>query len=77
MRLLSSEYGFSVRFIIKLHINWSSSQYASNNNNAWNVNLGSGNVNNNNKNNNNNVLCVRAFAHRLAASVWSGFFINF
>ncbi|MBU1667441.1 DUF1566 domain-containing protein [bacterium] len=39
---------------------WSSTTYANNSNNAWNVNFNSGNQNNNNKNNNNYVRCVRA-----------------
>ncbi len=37
---------------------WSSSTYAQNTNNAWNVNFNNGNVNNNNKTNNNYVCCV-------------------
>ena len=37
---------------------WSSSTYAQNTNNAWNVNFNNGNVNNNNKTNNNYVRCV-------------------
>jgi len=39
---------------------WSSSPYAGNANNAWNVNFNNGNVNNNNRNNNNAVRLVRA-----------------
>jgi hypothetical protein len=38
---------------------WSSSPYADNGNNAWNVNFNNGNVNNNNKNNSNYVRLVR------------------
>jgi len=38
---------------------WSSTTYANNPNNAWNVNFNNGNVNNNDKNNNNYVRCVR------------------
>ncbi len=38
---------------------WSSSPYANNNNNAWNVNSNNGNVNNNNKNNSFYVRLVR------------------
>ena len=37
---------------------WSSSTYAQNTDNAWNVNFNNGNVNNNNKTNNNYVRCV-------------------
>jgi hypothetical protein len=39
---------------------WSSSTYANNPNNAWNVNFNDGNVNANNKSNNNYVRAVRA-----------------
>jgi RNA-directed DNA polymerase len=39
---------------------WSSTTYAGNTNNAWNVNMNNGNVNNNNKNNNNYVWPVRS-----------------
>jgi hypothetical protein len=38
---------------------WSSTTYAPNPNNAWNVNLNNGNVNNNNKTNSNYVWPVR------------------
>jgi len=38
---------------------WSSTTYALNSTNAWNVNFNNGNVNNNNKTNNNYVRCVR------------------
>ena len=38
---------------------WSSSAYANNTNNAWNVNFNNGHVNNNNKNNDNHVRLVR------------------
>ncbi|MBX9598300.1 MAG: DUF1566 domain-containing protein [Burkholderiales bacterium] len=38
---------------------WSSTSYAPNTNNAWNVNFNNGNVNANNKNNNNYVWPVR------------------
>ena len=38
---------------------WSSTEYANNTNNAWNVNMNNGNVNNNNKTNNNYVWPVR------------------
>ncbi|WP_353960332.1 Lcl domain-containing protein [Vibrio gallaecicus] len=41
------------------HLKWSSSPYANNNNNAWNVNFNNGNDNNNNKNNNKHVRLVR------------------
>ncbi len=37
---------------------WSSTTYAPNTSNAWNVNFNDGNVNNNNKTNNNYVRCV-------------------
>jgi uncharacterized membrane protein len=37
---------------------WSSTTYAPNTTNAWNVNFNNGNVNNNNKTNNNYVRCV-------------------
>ena len=41
---------------------WSSSQYASNDNNAYNLNFNNGDWNNNNKNNTNNYVCaVRDF----------------
>jgi len=39
---------------------WSSTTYADNDDNAWNVNFGDGNANNDNKNNDNSVRCVRA-----------------
>jgi hypothetical protein len=38
---------------------WSSTTYAPNPNNAWNVNFNNGNVNNNNKTNNNYARAVR------------------
>jgi RNA-directed DNA polymerase len=38
---------------------WSSTEYADNPNNAWNVNMNNGNVNDNNKDNNNYVWPVR------------------
>jgi hypothetical protein len=41
---------------------WSSSSYANNSNNAWNVNFNNGNDNWNNKNNNNQVRLVRSGA---------------
>lgn len=37
----------------------SSSSYAGDSSNAWNVNFNNGNVNNDDKDNNNNVRCVR------------------
>ncbi len=39
---------------------WSSTTYANNTSNAWNVNFNNGNTNNNNKNNSKYVRCVRA-----------------
>jgi hypothetical protein len=38
---------------------WSATTNASNTDNAWNVNFGSGSANNNNKSNSNQVRCVR------------------
>ena len=42
---------------------WSSSQYVSNNDNAWNISFGSGDVSNNYENGNNSVLVVQAFTY--------------
>ena len=58
-RFFSSETLFRKKEKDKVANNyWSSTTYAPNTTNAWNVNFNNGNVNNNNKTNNNYVRCV-------------------
>lgn len=48
------------RYKVQSNNYWSSTTYAANTNNAWNVNMNNGNVNNDNKDNNNYVWPVRS-----------------
>jgi len=49
----------AVKWVDKPSNYWSTTTYAPNSDNAWNVNFNNGNVNNNNKSNTNYVRCVR------------------
>ncbi|MSP53624.1 MAG: DUF1566 domain-containing protein, partial [Gammaproteobacteria bacterium] len=51
-------------FMNALSVYWSSSEYAQNTNNAWNVNFNNGNQNNNNKDNQNSMRPVRGFKQK-------------
>lgn len=58
-------------FMNALSTYWSSSEYAQNTNNSWNVNFNNGNQNNNNKNNPNSARPVRGFKQKRTTGVAS------